>query len=132
MARFCCLLAVAGLCFTSAAWAEEKLQTWTGSVDDTGLMADAPSVIVSEEGFKKLNKSWNFAKELPKVDFTKNLVVIATTRGSKLGGKPVLKDGDLTFPAFGTRDLRDGFRFLIAEFPKEGVKTFQGKELPKE
>ncbi len=38
------------------------------------------------------------------------VVMVDTSSGSKLGGKPKLKDGNLTFPAFGTRDLVPGFR----------------------
>lgn len=122
------LVAVAG----DAVAADEKTRTWTGSVADTALKADGPPVIVTEAAFKKMFESWKFEKELPKVDFEKNLVVVATTVGSKIGGKPVLKDGNLTFPAFSTRDIRPGFRYLIAVFPKDGVKTFDGKPLPAE
>ena len=122
------LVAVAG----GAVAEDAKTQTWTGSVEDTKLKADGPPVIVTEAAFKKMVESWKVEKEVPKVDFEKNLVVVATTVGSKIGGKPVLKDGNLTFPAFSTRDIRPGFRYVITVFPREGVKTFNGKDLPKE
>jgi hypothetical protein len=130
MSRF--LVLAAAVVFAGGAAAEDKPQTWTGSIDDAKGKADASPVVVSEKAFKKLFESWMFDKELPKVDFEKNVVVVATTVGSKISGKPVLKDGNLTFPAISTRDIRPGFRYLIAVFPKEGVKTFNGKELPKE
>jgi hypothetical protein len=31
-----------------------------------------------------------------------------------------------------TRDLRPGFRYVIATVSREGVKTVNGKQLPKE
>ena len=130
MNRFLVLAAVVG--FAGGAAAEDKPHLWSGSVEDAKLKDDGPPIIVGEKAFKKLLESWKFDPEQPKVDFTKNVVVVATSVGSKISGKPVLKDGDLTFPAISTRDIRPGFRYLIAVFPKEGVKTFNGKELPKE
>jgi len=123
---------VAVLVVAGGAVAEDKPYQWTGSVEDEKLKADGPPIIVGEKAFKKMLESWKFDPEQPKVDFTKNVVVVATSVGSKISGKPVLKDGDLTFSAISTRDIRPGFRYLIVVFPKEGVKTFNGKDLPKE
>jgi hypothetical protein len=36
------------------------------------------------------------------------------------------------FVAISTRDLRPGFRYAIKSIPREGVKTVDGKPLPKE
>jgi hypothetical protein len=33
---------------------------------------------------------------------------------------------------FGTKDLRPGFRYVLGVVPREGVKTVNGKDLPKE
>jgi hypothetical protein len=39
--------------------------------------------------------------------------------------------GDLKALGLATRDLRPGFRYALISVPREGVKTVNGKELPK-
>lgn len=106
----------------------------SGSLDDATLQKSAPEngVIVSKKKWEELAKAWKLAEPLPKVDFDKEIIVVATTVGSRLNLKPTLKDGDLKALAIATRDLRPGFRYAIQTFKKEGVKTVNGKELPKE
>lgn len=105
----------------------------SGSIADEELMKKAPdsSVVVSEKGWKELAEAWNL-KDPPKVDFTKELLVVATTRGGRLNLTPSVTAGDLKAVALATRDLRPGFRYAIKSHSKEGVKTVNGKELPKE
>lgn len=132
----CLSLIVLLIAGSAVAKADEKKladagSKWTGSVDDEKLMGKAPanSVITTEKAFEELNKSWKFVEDKVTVDFDKNLVLVATTRGSQLGGEPKLEDGDLKFFAFSTRDLRPGFRYLIIVYPKKGVETVNGKKL---
>jgi hypothetical protein len=105
-----------------------------GSVEDEKLQKEAPasSVIVSAKGWDALAKAWGI-KDPAKVDFEKELLLVATSVGSKLNvnGKLDAK-GDLKVLGFGTRDLRPGFRYAIKSFSRDGVKTVNGKELPKE
>src|SRR5437879_3131137 len=56
-----------------------------GSVKDEKLEKDAPAggVIVSQKGWEKLAAAWDI-KDAPKVDFSKELLVVATTHGGKL------------------------------------------------
>ena len=105
----------------------------SGSIDDAELMKKAPpqNVVVSEKGWEALAKAWNL-KDPPKVDFTKEVLVVETTQGGKLTMNPVTQAGDLKVVAISTRDLRPGFRYAIKSFSKDGVKTVNGKELPKE
>lgn len=105
-----------------------------GSVDDEKLAKGAPAggVIVSQKGWEKLAAEWGI-KDAPKVDFSKELLVVATTRGSKLNLTAKTDDtGDLKVLAISTRDLRPGFRYAIKSVNRDGVKTVNGKELPKE
>ncbi|HJZ54927.1 MAG TPA: hypothetical protein VKE74_08200 [Gemmataceae bacterium] len=105
-----------------------------GSIEDENLAKEAPEsgVIVSAKGWEKLAKAWGI-KDAPKVDFSKELLAVATTRGSKLNLSTKLDDkGDLKVLAVATRDLRPGFRYAIKSVAREGVKTVNGKELPKE
>jgi hypothetical protein len=105
---------------------------WKGSVEDADLAKDAPSVVVSQKGLAALWEKWKLAGKVPEVDFEKNFVVVATTRGSVLNLHGLYKeDGELSFSANATRDLRPGFRYAIGVLPR-GPKTVNGKPLPKE
>jgi hypothetical protein len=104
------------------------------SLDDRELQKQAPDngVAASQEAWEKLAKAWDI-KEPAKVDFNKEILVVATTVGSKLNLSTKLDDkGDLKVLAVSTRDLRPGFRYAIKSVSKDGVKTVNGKPLPKE
>jgi hypothetical protein len=106
-----------------------------GSVEDAEFAKMAPKdgVIATRKGLEKLWKAWNIKDEMPDVDFTKQLVLVGTTVGSRLNVSAMLKDdGDLQVLAIATRDLRPGFRYQILVIKSEGVKTVGGKPLPKE
>ena len=70
---------------------------------------------------------------MPKVDFDKEIVIVSTTRGSQLRLSAQLEDnGNLQILGIATRDLRPGFRYVMGTVSREGVKTVNKKELPKE
>jgi hypothetical protein len=121
----------------SDARAEKKAvkleKEWTGSVDDEALAKDAPAVIVDAKALEKLWKAWKTQGKVPAVDFKKELVIITTTSGSKLRLSASLDDkGNLEVLGMATKDLRSGFRYVIATVSREGVKTVNGNKLPKE
>ncbi len=106
---------------------------WKGSVADETLQTGAPECITSAPALAKLWKAWKIEAKLPAVDFAKEIVVLTTSGGSKLNLTASLNDnGDLQVVGFGTRDLRPGFRYVLATVSREGVKTVNKKELPKE
>ena len=123
--------------FTSDATAQKKAvkpnMEWTGSVEDEKLAKGAPECITSAKGLENLWKAWKLADKVPEVDFTKEVVILTTTRGSKLRLAAALDEkGNLMVGGLGTRDLAPGFRYVIATVSKEGVKKVNGKDLPKE
>jgi hypothetical protein len=137
LAGFLCAIALAS---SAVARPDDKKDTpkltvdLAGSIDDEKLAMQTPEppVIVSQKGWEKLAKAWGL-KDPPKVDFTKELLIVATTRGSQLNLSSKLDDkGNLQVSAISTRDLRPGFRYSIKSVSREGVKTANGKELPKE
>lgn len=140
MSRFmgCILLAatiLAGLFASEASAQKKKLEVtmkWNGSVADDKLMK--PDCVTTAEGFEKIWKAWKVAGDLPKVDFTKNIVVGVYSAGSVLNLSAATLDekGNLQVLGFGTRDFRPGFRYVLGVVSKDGVKTVNGKELPKE
>jgi hypothetical protein len=96
-------------------------------------MKTAPQCITTKAGLENLWKAWKISDKMPEVDFTKEIVVIGITTGSKLKLAANINDkGNLDVLGLGTRDLVPGFRYVIATVSKEGVKTVNGKELPKE
>jgi hypothetical protein len=121
---------------TSQAHADKKpvkaTKEWSGSVADEALQKGAPGVIASAKDLEALWKSWKIDGKQPEVDFSKEMVVITTSAGTKLKLAAVLDDatGNLQVLGVGTRDLAPGFRYVIGTVSREGVKTVNGKKLP--
>ncbi len=105
---------------------------WNGSVDDEKAMK--PDCITSAKGLEAVWKAWKIEGDMPKIDFKKDIVVAVYSVGSKLSlaGASLDDKGNLDVVGFGTRDLRPGFRYVLGVVSKEGVKTVNGKEVPKE
>jgi len=107
-----------------------SLKQWSGSVDDLSLLEGTPEVILAAQELEKLWQAWKVPGPAPKVDFSENLVLVLTTRGSILRFGATLDDqGNLQVGGLATRDLRPGFRYVIAVVSRNGVKTVNGKEL---
>lgn len=126
------LLAAALL--TPAAHADRKrlepVKTWNGSREQEppqpgqGCISDAKALA-------KLWADWKIADPLPEVDFSKELVVFATTVGSRINLMATLDEkGELSIGGMATRDLRPGFRYVIATVPRAGVLTCNGQPVP--
>jgi hypothetical protein len=132
-------LALVGL-LAGSARAEKKAlkpsQSWNSSIDDEKLAKEAPETgyVADAKAFKKLWEAWKVGDKMPEIDFTKEIVVVATTQGSKLNLSATLDTdkGDLTPLGIATRDLKPGFRYVIVVVPREGVKTVNGKEIKSE
>ncbi|MSR31764.1 MAG: hypothetical protein EXR99_09690 [Gemmataceae bacterium] len=107
-------------------------QVLKGSVPDEKLAAKGAKVIVSQKGLEGLWKVWKLEGKAPEVDFKNEIVLVETTRGSRLSLSAKVKDGDLQVIGISTRDLGPGFRFVIGAVSREGVKTVQGKEIAQE
>ena len=89
-------------------------------------------VITNAKDFEKLVKAWKVAEKVPEVNFDKEIVLVAKTEGSILKLNPALDEkGDLKALGFASADLLPGFRYVIISVPRKGVKTVNGKELPK-
>ncbi len=65
------------------------------------------------------------------VDFQKEFVLLATTRGSRVGFRCRNEgEGKLNVSAMSTRDIRPGLRYLIGVFLKKGWKEINGSSFP--
>jgi hypothetical protein len=110
----------------------EITKQWSGSVEDE--KATKPEVIVSAKGLEAVWKAWKIEGDVPKVDFTKDIVVAIYSSGSKLNLSAANLDdkGNLEVLGIGTRDLRPGFRYVLGVVSREGIKTVNKKDLPTE
>jgi hypothetical protein len=110
----------------------EITKKWSGSVEDEKAIKS--ECITSTKGLEAVWKAWKIDGDVPKIDFTKDIVVAVYSPGSKLNmaGANLDDTGDLAVLGFGTRDVRPGFRYVLGVVSKEGVKTVNRKALPKE
>jgi hypothetical protein len=139
MTRLFATTALALSVFTLLGFAEEpKKERLTvdlfGSVEDRMLLKAVPEngVIASATAWEKLAKAWGI-KEPATVEFDKELLVVATAVGSGLSLNTKLNDmSDLKVIGSATFDVRPGFRYAIKSVSKAGVKTVNGKAIPKE
>jgi hypothetical protein len=67
---------------------------------------------------------------VPKVDFSKELLLVGTWRGTNFKFLGDVKGGNLTVELVGDKAVEPGFRFKVISLPRKGITKFQGKELP--
>lgn len=106
----------------------------SGWIDDPKLMRFAPptKVVVSEKAFKDLWKAWKLEGEAPKVDFTRELVIVATGKGQGVFFATVL-NGNLMIELNGPPPKdKAGFAYQIQTHTKEGVNKADNKPLPQQ
>ena len=134
---FALVAAVLAVVIPSDAMAQKKTkvevtQKWNGSVEDE--KATKPDVITSAKGLEAAWKAWKATGDVPKVDFDKNIIVAAYSVGSRLTitGAQLDDAGNLQVLAISSADFGTGFRYVLGVVSKEGVKTVNKKELPKE
>lgn len=110
------------------------IQKWSGIIrDDETLKRQAPVAghIADAATFEKLWKAWRPKEAVPKVDFTKELVLVATAAGpNRVAMSATLDDkGDLKVRSRATLIGGLGFGYAIATVSRQGVKSINGKPL---
>lgn len=116
--------------------AEEPAKTET--VDISSSVADLDKekalpgigVIYGQKEWERLAASWGI-KDPAKVDFTKEILLVGTWRGSSFKFLSEVKNGDLTVEQVGDKEEKPGFRYRVQSLKREGITKFQGKDLPK-
>jgi hypothetical protein len=110
----------------------KPLKQFTGSITDDNVSSKHPGAITNAKDLEKLWKDWKIEGKVPAVDFTTQFVVITTGKGSKLNLIATLDEkGNLDVLGMGTLDFVPGFRYAIATVSREGIKSVNGKPLPK-
>ncbi|HJZ54926.1 MAG TPA: hypothetical protein VKE74_08195 [Gemmataceae bacterium] len=101
-----------------------------GNLDLAGEMSTR--AIVNDKDWEALARLWD-VRNPPKVDFNKEFLVVVTSRSSKLVVQTKLDDkGDLDVRGLENGDVQGGFRYGIKSVSREGIKTVNGRPLPKE
>jgi hypothetical protein len=140
MTRSFVLAAVAGGLFATAGLrtataAEPKA---TGTVDISSAYPDleqlqafsGTGVIVGQKEWERLAAAWGI-KDVPKVDFAKELLLVGTWRGADFKFLSDVKDGNLTVEQVGDKNVEPGFRYRVVSLKRDGITKFDGKPLPK-
>lgn len=108
----------------------ETVREWSGSVEEERLAMISPLVITQMESFEILWKAWKGSEAVPEIDFSKSIVIAETTRGSRLNLRFQLsEDGNLKVAGLATRDLRPGFRYVLAELSAPAIRSVEGVRL---
>jgi hypothetical protein len=118
----------------------KPVKEWGGSFpknEDEKLRKEYPAggCLASEKAWAKLWKAWRGKEELPKVDFEKQLVIVACTLGARNKIEARFKldaTGDLKGLMSATEIGGPGFVYLIMVLDRAGVKTYNGKTIGKE
>ena len=133
LALLVALSLVAGLTAADKPKPIKPSKSFTGRIDkDQQKEGPANGVIANAKDLEKLWKAWKIKDEMPKVDFDKELVLVVTSSTSGLRASATLDDkGDVKVLSLATRDIRDDFAFNILVISRTGVKTINGKDIPK-
>ncbi len=108
----------------------KTLKEWWGNNPNEALSKNAPKFIANSKDLEKLWKDWDVKEKLPEVDFAKEIILVATTRASRLVLNATLDEkGNLQILNNASRDLRPGFRYVMITVNKAGVKTIEGKAI---
>jgi hypothetical protein len=111
----------------------EPTGMWSGKIKDESLRKLAPKsgFIADAETWKKLWTAWRPDEELPKVEFTKELILVGTVPGpNQVVIRPTLTDKrNVKLTVFGTEIAGPGFGYKFIKIGKEGVKTVNGKAI---
>ena len=87
-------------------------------------------VIYGQKEWERLAAAWGI-KGVPKLDFTKEILLVGTWRGSNFKFLSDVKDGDLKVELVGDKEEKAGFRYRVVSLKRDGITKFQGKDLPK-
>ena len=135
MKTFLCVIGFVMIALVSTANAQDRkpletVKEWRGDNPNEGLTKDSPKFITNAKDLEKLWKAWDIKEKLPEIDFSKKILLVETTRGSRLNLKATLDEkGDLQSLGLATRDLRPGFRYVMITVNKAGIKTIAGKAI---
>jgi hypothetical protein len=125
-------LSWAGLPSLPAA-AQPTTNTWSGILPDESLrkLAPAAGYVADARSWSRLWAAWRPDEKLPRLDFSKQLVLVGTVPGpNNVLLRPMMDSkGALRFIVGGTRKAGPGFGYKLLAIGRTGVKTINGNPL---
>ena len=122
----------------SAAWADEParpdpapVREFRGETEKESSRPFNARPIYTATDYEAAWKELGLTEIPGEVDFTKEFVLLATTRGSRVGFRCRYEgEGKLNVSAMSTRDIRPGLRYLIGVFLRKDWKEVNGTLIP--
>jgi hypothetical protein len=106
---------------------------WSGKIKDKSLRKIAPpsGFIADARAWKKVWKVWRNGEDMPKIDFTKHLILVGTVPGpNQVVMQPTVDaSGNLKFIVKGTEIFGKGFGYKLIKIERKNVKTVNGKAI---
>jgi hypothetical protein len=111
-------------------------RNWVAVIRDEKLKKAAPKsgLITDAKTFEKVWKAWRKDEKVPAIDFKKEFVVVTLVSSGPNRPKisASLDEGKLTIKVVETtQKAAVGFGYSLATFNCKGIKSINGKELPK-
>lgn len=128
-AMHCTPLAAAEIAADSRLQTVASLQQWNGRIPD-GASA-APAIITDQATLEKLWGAWQITAPLPRIDFSKELVLTHVARSSltKFMGFTLDEKGDLVPQIVATPDMPGFHTYAICRITRAGIRTVRGQPL---
>jgi len=108
----------------------KPVESWSSTILDGSKLKAAPrdGFICSEHAWAVLWKAWRSPEPVPDLDFSSDLVLVATAGGpNAVSIIPRLgPDGDLTLVVSSSKIGGPGFGYLLARILRSGVHAING------
>jgi hypothetical protein len=107
-------------------------QQWSGTSRVSEGKPDA-GVVVDQDAWAKVWQGIFPNKQVPTIDFSKQLVIVATSSGPNrlIGRLTIDEQGNVTGRFGATRMGGPGFGYAMFLVDRDGIKTYNGKPIPK-
>ncbi|VAX40407.1 hypothetical protein MNBD_PLANCTO02-365 [hydrothermal vent metagenome] len=111
----------------------KPVKQWSGSVKNKALLSSAPKdrFITNTKTFAKLWRSWSLGEKIPRINFRRNLVLVAAVTGQNHEHTRATLDenGNISIVTVATKSNGPGFKYTVLVVSRKGVKTVGGKPI---
>jgi hypothetical protein len=114
----------------------KPVKSWSGRIsNDQAKEAPANGYLVSEKGLARLWKSWGIKEKLPRIDFARELVLVATANGEGVAFTEIRVEekGSLAWAVKATgAGTPDDAAYQIITIRRAGIRNIRGRVVNKE
>ncbi|WP_166826245.1 hypothetical protein [Thalassoroseus pseudoceratinae] len=132
---FAGILYIAGICGGPSVFAGvvKPLEDWKGVLRNSESRNVAPKsgFITDQKTWAKVWKAWRGTAEVPEINFTRDMVIVATVSGPNriLMAMELDAKGNLQVRSAATKIGGPGFGYALVKVLKAGVRSVNGKPL---